>query len=216
MYLKDYYKTLAIEPSATLPEIKKAYRILAQQYHPDKAAHNPHAATLYAEIKEAYEVLTNPRKKYNYLQECWYNRAMGRTKTQPIITPEYILKQVLEFEQYTALLDVFRMNKESIFQYLNLLLSAATVEKILLFNEQDINQQIIYTLLKPIKFLKVQKAILLKERLLALTKNNTQTAELIQSTLLKMQKKERWKNMEWLIIMLLTAAICWLIWFGAN
>ena len=62
----------------------------------------------------------------------------------------------------------------------------------------------------------MEKAILLKERLLALTMNNNKTAELIQSTLSQMQKKERWKNMEWLIIMLLTAAICWLIWFGAN
>ena len=216
MYLKDYYKTLAIEPSATLPEIKKAYRKLAQQYHPDKTADNPHSAALFTEIKEAYEVLTNPGKKYNYLQQRWYNRATGNNKTQELITPLNILKQVLKFEQYTAKLDEFRMDRESLFEYLDYLLSAVTVEKIVQFNEPDINQQIIYTLLKPIKFLKVQKAILLKERLLALTKNNTQTAELIQSTLLQMQKKERWKNKEWLIIMLLTAAICWLIWFGAN
>jgi hypothetical protein len=216
MYLKDYYKTLAVEPSATLPEIKKAYRKLAQQYHPDKTADNPHSAALFTEIKEAYEVLTNPGKKYNYLQQRWYNRATGNNKTHQLITPVNILKQVLEFEQYTAQLDVFRMDKESIFEYLDVLLKAETVGKIIQFNDPEINHQIVLTVLKPLQFLPVAKAILLKERLLTLALSNTQTEELIHARLLEIQKKEQWKNMEWLFVFLLTAAICWLIWYGAN
>jgi hypothetical protein len=216
MYLKDYYKTLAVEPSATLPEIKKAYRKLAQQYHPDKTADNPHSAALFTEIKEAYEVLTNPGKKYNYLQKRWYNRATGNNKTQQLITPVNILKQVLEFEQYTAQLDVFRMDRESIFEYLIVLFKEETVEKLVQFNEPDINEQIVLTVLKPLQFLPFHKAILLKDRLIKLAMFNSQTVALIDSKLLAMQKKAQWKKMEWLFILVLTSAICLLIWFAAN
>jgi curved DNA-binding protein CbpA len=216
MYLKDFYKTLGLESSATLPEIKKAYRKLAQQYHPDKTADEPYAVAYFSEIKEAYEVLTNPRKKDSYLQQRWYNRATGNSATQDLVTPVNILKQALEFEQYTFTLDVFRMDKESIFEFIDQLLTTETVEKILQFNESGINQQIIFTLLKPVKFLPLERALLLKDRLHKLAAANRETEALINNTLRQMQKKEQWKNMEWIFILLLTAAICWLIWYGAN
>jgi curved DNA-binding protein CbpA len=216
MFLKDYYKILEIESSATLPEIKKAYRKLAQQYHPDKAADNVHAAAMFTEIKEAYEVLTNPGKKHTYLQQRWYNRATGNNKTQQLITPVNILKQSLEFEQYTFRLDVFRMDKEEIYEFIDKLLTVETVDKILHFNEPDINQQIIFTLLKPVKYLTLERAVLLKDRLLQLAATNTETEALINDTMRQIQKKEQWKKMEWIFILLLTTAICWLIWYAAN
>ena len=63
MHLKDYYKILEVETSADLLEIKKAYRKLALQYHPDKNHNDPYATAQFSAIKEAYEVLTNPAKK---------------------------------------------------------------------------------------------------------------------------------------------------------
>ena len=51
MYLKDHYKILELELSATLPEIKKAYRRLALQYHPDKTQDDPYAAAHFIDVK---------------------------------------------------------------------------------------------------------------------------------------------------------------------
>lgn len=62
---RDYYEVLGISKGASDDEIKKAYRKLAKQYHPDvnKA---PDAEAKFKEINEAYEVLSDPQKKANY------------------------------------------------------------------------------------------------------------------------------------------------------
>lgn len=60
---KDYYKTLGVEKGASEDDIKKAYRKLAHQYHPDKAGGN---AQKFKEINEAYQTLSNSQKRSQY------------------------------------------------------------------------------------------------------------------------------------------------------
>ncbi len=78
MQLKDYYTILELSPSASAGEIKKAYRRLAHQYHPDKKNNDPYAAAQFATIKEAYETLSNPSRKDHYLQQRWYAQSIGK------------------------------------------------------------------------------------------------------------------------------------------
>jgi len=61
---KDYYQILGLSKSATREEIKRAYRKLAHQHHPDKAGLNGEAK--FKEINEAYQVLSDPQKRANY------------------------------------------------------------------------------------------------------------------------------------------------------
>lgn len=63
---KDYYKTLGVEKSADIKEIKKAYRQLARQYHPDVNPNNADASEKFREISEAYEVLGDDEKRKIY------------------------------------------------------------------------------------------------------------------------------------------------------
>ncbi|KAJ3361122.1 hypothetical protein GGF31_002451 [Allomyces arbusculus] len=60
---KDYYKVLGVERDASEHEIKKAYRKLAIQYHPDKTAGCPDLEAKFKECTEAYEVLMDPQKR---------------------------------------------------------------------------------------------------------------------------------------------------------
>ncbi len=66
MSKKDFYQTLGVAKSSTADEIKKAYRKLAMQYHPDKNQGNKKAEDKFKELSEAYEVLSDIDKRKNY------------------------------------------------------------------------------------------------------------------------------------------------------
>ncbi|MFQ5890904.1 MAG: molecular chaperone DnaJ [Gemmatimonadota bacterium] len=63
---KDHYQTLGVSEGASPDEIKKAYRKLAKQYHPDKNAGDRKAAERFKEISEAYTVLSDPERRKQY------------------------------------------------------------------------------------------------------------------------------------------------------
>lgn len=81
MEYKDYYKILGVSRNADQKQIKKAYRNLARQFHPDTNQGNAQAAERFKEINEAYEVLNDPdkRAKYDQFGQNWqsYQQAGG-------------------------------------------------------------------------------------------------------------------------------------------
>jgi curved DNA-binding protein len=82
MDYKDYYKSLGVSKTADQEEIKKAFRKLARQYHPDMNPGNKASEEKFKEINEAYEVLSDPekRKKYDQFGSTWqqYSHSGGR------------------------------------------------------------------------------------------------------------------------------------------
>ena len=66
MDYKDYYKILGLERNASEDEVRKAYRKLAMQYHPDRNPNDKQAEERFKEINEAYQVLNDPKKRAHY------------------------------------------------------------------------------------------------------------------------------------------------------
>jgi curved DNA-binding protein len=66
MEFKDYYQILDVPRTASAEEIRKAYRKLARQYHPDINPGNKEAENRFKEINEAHEVLSDPEKRKTY------------------------------------------------------------------------------------------------------------------------------------------------------
>ena len=66
MDYKDYYKILGVERNASEDDIRKAYRKMAMQYHPDRNPNDKQAEERFKEINEAYQVLNDPTKRGHY------------------------------------------------------------------------------------------------------------------------------------------------------
>ena len=73
MEFQDYYQTLGVPRTAAQAEIKKAFRKLARENHPDKNPGNAEAERRFKAVNEAHAVLSDPdkRKKYDRLGKDW-------------------------------------------------------------------------------------------------------------------------------------------------
>ncbi len=68
MAKRDFYEILGVSKNASADEIKKAHRKLVRQFHPDVNKNNPQAEAKFKEAQEAYDVLSDEKKKANYDQ----------------------------------------------------------------------------------------------------------------------------------------------------
>jgi curved DNA-binding protein CbpA len=64
--IKDPYSLLGVSRGATVDEVRKAYRKLAREHHPDANPNDPAAEERFKEIQQAYEILSNPKKRREY------------------------------------------------------------------------------------------------------------------------------------------------------
>ena len=213
--IKDYYSILQIASNATPGEIKTAYRRLAMTYHPDKTS-DPYDQAKFNEIKEAYEVLTNPLKKDMYLQERWYHQSLGKKRTAETTTPVSILRLVLELEKHVSTLDAHRMSQPGLSNYVSELLSLDTIEKLKNFDERDINRQIITTILmatRPLK-LKIVRPLLKSLRILA--GDDQDALRKINKSLTDHKRIHLWDKYKVVLMLLFTILICLLIYFTSK
>ncbi len=215
MQLKDHYRTLGLEPSASLAEIKKAYRKLAHQFHPDKNLQDPYALAQFSAIKEAYEVLTNPIRKEKYLQQRWYYQSTGQRRTQEILTPLSLLKQVLEIDRYVSKLDVYRMDREGLFNHLQQLFSQENISTINSFNEPSVNKEIVVFAMRISRFLTHKQVIQLSEKWKKLC-NDPAIIASIDKQIIQFRRANMWENYKPFVLILLVALICILIFVMGN
>jgi molecular chaperone DnaJ len=208
LQLKDYYSILELSPSASADEVKKAYRRLAHLYHPDKKDNDPYAAAQFAVIKEAYETLINPVQKEYYLQQRWYAQSIGKKIKQETITPVNVLKQMIELEKYVSKLDIHRMDQQGLFKHLENILSESTIGMLNLFNEPDVNNEIVQIALKSARTLPYSLIILFTTRLKRLTTNDELIIKKVDQFVRHHKQTEYLEKRKVWILLLVVILIC--------
>jgi len=106
--MKDYYYILGIESTATLAEIKKAYRKLSVKFHPDKNKGDQFFEKRFKEIQEAYDTLSNKDKRINYDSKfkkqnfkSYYQKSDSDANKGEIISFDVSRKSVSHNEEIT-------------------------------------------------------------------------------------------------------------------
>jgi molecular chaperone DnaJ len=108
---KDFYQVLGVPDSASQDEIKKAYRRLAKQYHPDANPNNASAAERFKEISEAHSVLSDSekRKQYDRMRRLGAFEGMPRRPPgqRPAGAPGGAGAESFDFSDFGGLGDIF-------------------------------------------------------------------------------------------------------------
>jgi curved DNA-binding protein CbpA len=100
---KDHYKLLGIAPSASVQEIKKAYRKLAFQYHPDRNRASQEANEKMQEINEAYATLSDPIKRKEYDIPRGYRTVAPRFKKGSVVRVSF--NSTSPYRDHTGVVD---------------------------------------------------------------------------------------------------------------
>jgi len=154
MSSKDYYIVLGIKPSASAEEIKRAYRKLAFKYHPDKNHGDVIAEATFKEIAEAYEILSDPRKRENYHHKRFYTYNY-KYATAARATPESLLRDAIKVQRMVKQSDPFRINQDALLFQLKEILNESNIRMLKEEKQEEINKQILSALLiasKPLHF----------------------------------------------------------------
>lgn len=212
MTSKDYYDILHVHPKASHEEIKRSYRKLALKFHPDKT-NNDHLASLhFKEIKEAYEILSNQRKREAYNYERFFKATPPKT-TSDIhrISPEWILNEATELRKKVQATDPFRINADSLFNQIKVLLSEYNLLVLKHDNKTTVNEKIVDQLLaatKPLPESLFSKATAL---LTKVAQGDNLLVEKIEAEMKVRRWKYFWQKYKIVAVVLIAIILCWLI-----
>jgi curved DNA-binding protein CbpA len=215
--MKDYYAILDCTPMSTKDEIKRQYRKLAQQFHPDKNQNDNYAAARFHDIKEAYETLTQPAKKEAWLQERWLHQVYNKnySEKEPL-TPYSILNKVLKLDKYVSSKDVFRMDQEGIAERIMKLVSEENMNCLLQFKEKEINKTIVQYLLSASTPVNPKLLHQFWPKLEQVATNDPGLLNIIHSFRKKKKKQAQLEKLTLPIVILVTIAICILIFYAGK
>jgi curved DNA-binding protein CbpA len=202
---------------STREEIKRRYRKLAQQFHPDKNHDDKYAESRFHDIKEAYETLTQPAKKEAWLQERWlrqaYNEPYGEKEP---LTPYSILQQVLKLDKYVSTQDVFRMDQFSITERIMKMVSEENMNCLHKFNEKEINTTIVQHLLASAGPIELNRLFQLWPNLEKIARDDPALLDDINAFVKKKKKQAQKDKWTLPVVILVTIIICILIFYTGK
>jgi molecular chaperone DnaJ len=212
MPIKDYYTLLRLEPNADRYAIKKAYRKMAMEYHPDKIGNNQNTSSYFREIQEAYDVLSNAKKREEYHYQRWLEKSMGH-QLDLALTPIQILQLFLKTEQYLHESDSFKMDKNQLAEHLKQLYSKARQMIVLEANDSHIEKESLRLAMLSSKNLSSTTQLNLLYHLQPLIARQRGIEAEWLLNINAISRKERFNNLKIPLIIIITILLCFMILF---
>jgi curved DNA-binding protein CbpA len=207
MSSKDYYQLLGVKPNASAEEIKRSYRRLALKYHPDKNPGDVLAEAAFKEIAEAYDILSDAKKREDYHYKRFYTYNYQYAKAPPV-TPQSILSDAMKLQRLVEKANPFRINRDALLFQLEQILSETNVTLLLDEKQENINNPIVESLLVASEPLSYYYSELIAEQLYILANGNNQLEIKISEFLNVQGKKDRWRRYKVLAAILLALLLC--------
>jgi hypothetical protein len=215
MLLKDYYRILEVPPAASVQEIKKSFRKLAQRYHPDKNGGSQAAGAHFREIQEAYKILSDPQQREAYNYKRWYVRSTGSDFVNRPVTPTALLEECRLLQQYVLSMNIFHVNYDAVSSHIRQLLTKEAIGMLQEFNDITINHEVIRLLLQAAQPLPQRYFLSVTGLLLQLAGNDDTMKMTIAQAIQQKKARHTWDRYKWVLVLAITALICWLMyWYG--
>ncbi len=211
MQLKDYYKTLGIPVTATPQQVKKSFRQLALQCHPDKNPGNSYSEAKFKEIQEAYEVLSDPGKREEYNYKRWYARSLNKPYKNEALTPTEILAECERLNNYVSGANVFQVDFDALSYHIRRLLNDTNIGILQQSNNETISSVVIDKLLQSASPLPVTYLEPVATLLMHIANGNQQQKDKIQAFMQQQLQRNRWQRYKAFTVAVITIFLCWLI-----
>ena len=211
--LKDHYRTLGLSPQASAEEVRRSYRRLAMEWHPDKKGENPR----YIEIREAYETLSDPVRRESYLRCMRDEEAMGRRfHRSGRITIPSLVQKALQLEREVSAQDPFRIDGESLLNSIDELLDAHSVDLLMEDGDPPLRLQLTETLLRCGRPLTIRQS----ERLVGFLERmggDDEACRRRRAEHLRQKRRESaWESWRIPVILIATVVLCLLIFLTGS
>ncbi len=210
MPLKDYYAILKVPPGADAAVVKRAFRTLAMEYHPDKCNGNQLDEHYYREIQEAYLVLSDPQKKEEYLYQRWLEKLLGHALDHAL-RAEQILQLFIKADQYIAGTDHFRMDTIVLLNHLKELFSDDRMETLMVEGDVQIKTAALQMALRIAWRLDLTGVEWLYQQFGRILEEHPAEQLAWQRLLRKKQLEMKMKRLTMPLVFVLTMIICWII-----
>lgn len=211
---KNHYQVLDIPVTASLSEIKKAYRQLALVFHPDKHPDPIIAIPKFNEIKEAYQVLVDPSRRRDYDREFHFQKYQPK---QTILASEadQVLELCKELWKNQTKQDPFRIDQDLLYFQITQILSSHNIRLLNNKNNALLDQEIIYYLMECSNVLALDQKRNLAKIWQQIARDNATNLASIQTYLKQAQIWSFWEDHKIHVALSIAFLLCIGIYFWA-
>lgn len=215
--LKDYYTVLGVDPGASQDEIKRSFRQMAQQFHPDKNQLNPYAKAWFSEILEAYETLSDKGKKDDWLQKRWLMQSMGRPLKKPYaLVPSAIVLEARHVRKHLDDADPFRTNHQEMAEEVLKVLTDEKMNMLKAFDYTSMNHEIVTELMAASQHLQYDDMPQVVQKLKELAAASPELRQKIDKLYAEKKWEKSWQKWQPWVLLIASMAICIIIYLIAR